>query len=379
MFMQNAKAVMLSVILAAGALLISGCGAAEDAGLPPAAELSEAPETVIQSPALTDTAPPEESGPLRIFTRDELKAELQAAISGLRQPRSMDISAAGLSGTPELDAKNLYYELLSQYPELKYAYDMSATAEGGILSCRFSFMPYKTGDFDESRDYIEVSSLTGLIETAQASIGSEAVSIRITNPALDPDDMNRALQQAGGAYILCALSPDGTEIKYSPAMGMTMEDCLAALREAEALAEGIVSSLITESMGQREKAELLYSYITENVRYDQRYYSAPGSLPYESRTATGALRDKLAICGGYSHALKLLFERAGIPCWSISGSSRGENHMWNIAQLDGQWLWFDATADRGLSPERGLRHFALAELDAQQYEWDEAQLRIIQG
>ena len=53
--------------------------------------------------------------------------------------------------------------------------------------------------------------------------------------------------------------------------------------------------------------------------------------------------------------------------------------MWNIAQLDGQWLWFDATADRGLSPERGLRHFALAELDAQQYEWDEAQLRIIQG
>ena len=54
-------------------------------------------------------------------------------------------------------------------------------------------------------------------------------------------------------------------------------------------------------------------------------------------------------------------------------NSRGINHMWNIARLDGQWLWFDATADRGISPQFELRHFAREELDAQ-YSWDPMQL-----
>ena len=47
--------------------------------------------------------------------------------------------------------------------------------------------------------------------------------------------------------------------------------------------------------------------------------------------------------------------------------------MWNIARLDGLWLWFDATADRGISPQFELRHFAREELDAQ-YSWDPMQL-----
>ena len=80
-------------------------------------------------------------------------------------------------------------------------------------------------------------------------------------------------------------------------------------------------------------------------------------------TAIGALRDGLAICGGYSHALRLLFEKAGIPCCNVTGNYFGESHMWNTAYLDGAWLWFDATSDRGTSQEQGFRHFALKELD----------------
>lgn len=70
-------------------------------------------------------------------------------------------------------------------------------------------------------------------------------------------------------------------------------------------------------------------------------------MPYESQTALGALRDGTAICGGYAHALKLLLEKAGIPCVNVTGSYYGENHMWNCALIDGQWLYLDATADRG--------------------------------
>ncbi len=93
-------------------------------------------------------------------------------------------------------------------------------------------------------------------------------------------------------------------------------------------------------------------------------------MPYASQTALGALRDQTAICGGYSHAIKLLFEKVGIPCWNVTGVWAGEYHMWNIACIDGQWLWCDATAGRGSSVEFGLRGFALTELDEQQYQWD---------
>ena len=146
-----------------------------------------------------------------------------------------------------------------------------------------------------------------------------------------------------------------------------------------ALAPDIVSRLVTEGMSDLEKAEALYSWVTANVEYDQRYYSDRNAMPYESQTAIGALRDGLAICGGYSNAVKLLFEKAGIPCFNVTGKYFGENHMWNIALLDGQWLWFDATADRGSTGEFGFLRFGLTELDGTKYAWDQEQVQWLNG
>lgn len=70
-------------------------------------------------------------------------------------------------------------------------------------------------------------------------------------------------------------------------------------------------------------------------------------------------------------AVKLLFEKAGIPCFNVTGKFFGENHMWNIALLDGQWLWFDATSDRGSTGEFGFLRFALTELDCSKYQWNQ--------
>ena len=85
----------------------------------------------------------------------------------------------------------------------------------------------------------------------------------------------------------------------------------------------------------------------------------------------------MAICGGYSHALKLLFEKVGIPCFNVTGKYFSQNHMWSIARLDGEWRWFDATSDRGASPAFGLRHFALTELDTTQYRWEPEQVELL--
>ena len=129
-----------------------------------------------------------------------------------------------------------------------------------------------------------------------------------------------------------------------------MEECLTLLEQAETLAAEAAEKRIDDTMTKREQAETLYRYLTEYVQYDRRYYSDRSNMPYDSQTAVGALRDGVAICGGYSLALKLLFEQADIPCYTATGLYGSEHHIWNIADLDGHWLWFDATADRGLSP-----------------------------
>lgn len=354
--------------------LLCGCGLSSEEGpVPfPAATASPAPEGDM-SPL---TPGPEDvpSGPLPVSGKEEIKSELRTAIINLSQPSIMDISRAGLE-QPELDVLNLYYEILAESPELKYAYELSAGVQGTELQCRVYYMPYKTGQFPLDFEGIEVSSLSQLIEVAEENLGASSLPLRICQASLEPDSMNRALQQVGGGYINCTLSSDATALVYSPPLGMDMESCLSALSQAEELAGSLISQLTSEDMSQEEKARALYSWLCSHVEYDRRYYSDRASMPYESQTALGALRDGCAICGGYANALKLLFEKAGIPCFNVSGIYYGEYHMWNIASLDGRWLWFDATSDRGSDGQYGFLRFALEDLDRDKYQWDESSVQ----
>lgn len=355
------EGVLPAVLLCLG--LLTGCtGGVEPSDVP-----EPSPETVETEPAVTPI-PREE--PLAISDRGMLKAELVSAVEELRQPRVMDISAAGLE-QPELDGKNVYYEIIAESPGMKYAYDLTVEVRGTEMVCRFSYMPYKTGDFPAGFSGEEAASIGELLAVAEEHLGETEATVRITDPAQEPDKMNRALQQVGGGYILCSLNVDGTALQYSPPAGMSLEEGMAALEAADALADQVVEQTVTPEMSQREAAEALYAYLTVNVAYDQRYDSDRTAMPYESQTAVGALRDHTAICGGYANALKLLYEKAGIPCYTVTGKYFQENHMWNIAQLDGRWFWFDATTDRGSTGEFGFLRFALGELDGVKYQYRE--------
>ena len=353
--------------------LLTGCtGGVEPSNvpvpIPETVEPSNPPEPTLETEPAATPAPREK--PLAILDRGMLKAELASAMEELRQPRVMDISAAGLE-QPELDGKNVYYEIIAESPGMKYAYDLTVEVRGTELVCRLSYMPYKTGDFPADFSGEEIASIGELLAAAEKHLGETEAAIRIADPAQEPDKMNRALQQVGGGYILCSLNADGAALQYSPPAEMTLEECMTALEAAGALAGQVVEQTVTPEMSQREAAEALYAYLTVNVTYDQRYYSDRAAMPYASQTAVGALRDHTAICGGYANALKLLYEKAGIPCYTVTGKYFQENHMWNIARLDGQWLWFDATTDRGSTGEFGFLRFALSELDGVKYQYRE--------
>lgn len=375
---MGVKRVLVSILITAMiGIFLFGCGAGPEKQMEPQETPravppteSVAPEEVPQ-PSESPFQQPEEEGPVSVRGKEEIRSALETAIEGLHKRVELNVAEAELSDRPDLDVTNIYYEIQRDKPRLKYAYDIAVTWEADTLLCELSYMPYQTGEFPDGFSGISVSSLDELIHVADTHLGEDPVSIKITNRALEPDMMNRALQQCGGGYILCALNRDGTQIEYSPAAGLSMSECLDGLEQAGQLADQIIGDLLEDTMTERERAEVLFSFVTETVHYDPRYESDLEHMPYASRTALGALKDGTAICGGYSNAVKLLFEKAGVRCYNVSGSYQGQEHMWNIALLDGDWLWFDATAGRGSSLKYGLRHFAQEELDPLQYQWKE--------
>ena len=85
----------------------------------------------------------------------------------------------------------------------------------------------------------------------------------------------------------------------------------------------------------------------------------------------GTLHDSLAICGDYAQAFQLLLEQAGIPCVTVSGKLGAENHMWDLARIDGQWLYFDPTSDRGRAAY-GFQCFGVEAGSLEGHTWDQA-------
>lgn len=323
----------------------------------------------LEWPERADTSSSSPAPPVAA-TLEELEQKLMEAIVAVEQPPALACAAPVGSAELPMAVKNLYYSILSDHPEYKYAYDLtSEVGEDGLLRCKVSYMPYRTGAYPAGFQGIEVDGLDRLVEVARGGLSQESIPIRITEPTLTVDAMNRALQQVGGGWLLCQLSRDGTAITVTPQGGLSREEALNRLAQSECLARQVYEEIITAEMGKAAQAEALYAYLTEQVRYDFRYYSQPGEMPYSATTAYGALHDHLAICGGYAQAFQMLLQQAEIPCITVSGKMGGENHMWVLAQVDGQWLYFDPTSDRG-RVDYGFQYFGVGEDALFRYTWD---------
>lgn len=79
-------------------------------------------------------------------------------------------------------------------------------------------------------------------------------------------------------------------------------------------------------------------------------------------TAYSALINGKAICEGYSRAMQVLLDRAGIENYLVVGDGKTEDgtepHMWNIVEIDGKNYHLDATwDDTGSETDYGYLYF----------------------
>ena len=331
----------------------------EEGKQPPAAEKPEPPKA--EQPAAgageqpTATEPPKEpeQKPDNLptpSTQQEITDILREAILQQQETVQLDVSQMTWVFGADLDLRNAYYDVLNQWPELKYAYDVQFSQTDQKVDYTILYMPYQMDAYAQGipAGAVEIRTLKDACKATEALLdGTSSQSIAITNTELQVDDLQRALLHGGYGFFVCTLNGDGTEIRVTPGIEKTLEDSAAALETTRQLAEDLVAELVTPDMTDRQKVETVYQWITDNVEYDWRYYQAPETMPQISTTALGALRDHVAICGGYSWAFKTMLDVCGIESYPVSGVLGSEYHAWNYVILDGEGYYCDPTSDRG--------------------------------
>ena len=115
-------------------------------------------------------------------------------------------------------------------------------------------------------------------------------------------------------------------------------------------AKSVVASIPQDCNTDKQKAEYLYNYVAENSVYVTDGYSTR-NVPIAD-----LLIDGKAICDGYADTVTMLFNMAGIETVSVNGTNnrKNEGHTINFAKLDGEYYYFDASAD-SIVNEKGFK------------------------
>ena len=369
-----------SAIFCVIVLLLSMCGCSRQTVETP--DVSVPPESFQPEETPSPTPADPMDGIYPVATQADAEPVLEQAYEGLVPQLTFAFSDEELTlQDRSILLQNASNQVLSQRPELKYAYQLECTEGPEGTICSIQYMPYKLGYPDGIPEgAVEIHSLADLAEAADDRLGQEEIPIVIRNPELLVDDMQRALQLAGYGYILYTLNSDATAIQTFPSDSETIEQSVEKIQEIQSIAKETAATILTDTMDDEEKLKAIYRFTVENTTYDYRYYQSPDTLPYESRTAFGPLQNGTDICGGFSWAFRVLCEEAGIPCWNVTGTGAGEEHMWNCALLDGEYRYFDTTWDAGRPDESQWRYFGRTEEEiSQDHFWGIGQKELIQG
>jgi len=109
-----------------------------------------------------------------------------------------------------------------------------------------------------------------------------------------------------------------------------------------------------------DKALAIHDWMCTNIWYDWDVIESSKRIPGD---AVSVLKNRLAICEGYSNLTAALLRASDIPAKTVSGhgrltaktgdwtqnqlSGKDINHFWNEAYIDGRWVIIDTTWDCG--------------------------------
>lgn len=184
---------------------------------------------------------------------------------------------------------------------------------------------------------------------------------RLINKHLDVNDIkkvywafdydNAQFIELGDGY---SYSYRGSTVESLKANGLRPDensDNYAQLRsEFERAAQNILNNALRENSGY-DQLLYIHDWIVNNTEYTR-------NGPSYISEADGAILHGIALCEGYSKSFMYLAQALGYNCVCVCGKANGEDHMWNMVELDGRWYHVDVTWDDPVMTNGGsaLRH-----------------------
>lgn len=122
-------------------------------------------------------------------------------------------------------------------------------------------------------------------------------------------------------------------------------------KEKQMEIDEVTSKIVEEIKGKtNDKMEML-TLLHDKLCNMVTYYNEPidQDLLY---TVYGALVWGYTVCEGYARSMRYLCKQLDIDCIIVTGTSKNEQHMWNMVRLDNEWYHIDLTwNDPGLDGE----------------------------
>lgn len=149
-----------------------------------------------------------------------------------------------------------------------------------------------------------------------------------------------------------------TYSNYTQILALTENPAAATLyatrmaKELNLALNDILKQQTSSDMGDYEKEKAIHDYMVTNYKFDTSV--TVYDLEHPSQSVEGLILYNKGICQGYSEVFDLLMKKIGITSQMVWGQASGENHVWNMVKLSGEWYMVDVTWDDPV-PDRGAR------------------------
>lgn len=107
-----------------------------------------------------------------------------------------------------------------------------------------------------------------------------------------------------------------------------------------------VETLTANAKNDAEKAKIVAEYVKEHISYAEDYNNNP-IVEMDTLNISGALKDGVAVCGGYSKAYSFLAEQVGLETIYVTGFVTEGYHAWNYVKVAEDWYLVDTTFSDG--------------------------------
>lgn len=288
--------------------------------------------------------------------------ELKEAVISLVNSHKTEgrLRFSGYEGTIQSDLSQALWEVKAESALASYAVDYMSYDLSRIVTYYEAvvYITYKRtqSEIDDIRYISGKAELTEVLEPVVEEMDSY-IALRITSSTITADEVAGVVNDVYAANPAACVVPPNVSVKMHPEDGLQriieieLEYGwkLSELQKMKSVLNEKISKLVENVSDVKAAVRALdiFEQLAQICAYDPSGTLRSSRSELDSglgSTAYGALVEGYADSKGIAAAYSALCYAAGINCTLVDGIKDGEDHCWNIIEIDGSYYHVDASA-----------------------------------